>query len=153
MKKYIAPIIIAVFCVIGFFVAQDALAVHYGKDASGICNAGGNFDCDVVNQSVYSQIMGVPFALLGMIGYALMLLFTVLLLWKWNSAARDVLFSGLCALASIGLGIQLYLTGVEYFLIGAWCLLCLISQVSILIVTITAWVWRAKSMSPEASHG
>lgn len=147
MKKYLAPVLIGLFSVVGFFAALEALGIHYGKSESAFCDVGGNFDCDLVNQSVYSQIYGIPFALIGMIGYGLILAVFVLLLWRRDIKERELLFAALCAMATIGLGVQVYLTMIEMFVLQAWCLLCLISQVSIVTVTITAWIWRSKSLS------
>lgn len=145
MKKYLAPALIGIFSIAGFWVSSDALKVHYGGEAGALCVVGGNFDCDIVNQSIYSQIYGIPFALIGMIGFVLMFVTTALLLWRRDPKERELLFATLCAMATIGLGIQIYLTAIEFFVLKVWCSLCLISQISILTITITSWIWRAKS--------
>ncbi len=147
MKKQIEAFIIGGFSLVGVAAAYEALLAHYGEGNSTICNLGESFSCDIVNQSSYSAIFGIPFALLGIIGYVSMFALMVALVVRKNEKEREILFAALCALASIGLGIQVYLTLMEALFIHVWCLMCLISQVSILAVTVTAWIWRQKSLT------
>ncbi len=146
MKKQIEAYVIGGFSLVGVAAAYEALLAHYGKANSTICNLGESFSCDIVNQSTYSAIFGIPFALLGIIGYASMLALVIALIVRKSHKEREILFGALCGLASIGLGIQVYLTLVELLFIHVWCLMCLISQVSILTVTVTAWIWRQKNL-------
>lgn len=147
MNKWIAPLVIVIFSGVGLWAAASALQIHNGKSDSGFCELGGNFSCDIVNQSSYAEVMGIPFALIGILGYAAMLVVVTTAVANKKKEWNELLFSTLCAMATIGLGIQIYLTIIEAFVLRAWCLLCLFSQVSILTVTITAWVWRAKELN------
>jgi uncharacterized membrane protein len=134
MKVNFLIIIQSVLAVIGFITAHIALQAHYGKTDTAFCELGTAFSCDAVNQSVYSVFYGIPFALIGMIGFVLMLA-TLIAVYKTK---KDEFKLALLSLTIIGFGIQLYLTFIEAFVLRMWCLLCLISQTVILLALITA---------------
>lgn len=105
-------------------------------------------NCDIVNRSIYSTVLGIPVALIGILGYAGLL---ILAIWHRAKGERPMLL----LLASVaGLSFALYLTYVEGFVLGVWCVLCLSSLA--LIVTITALsstlaaqaMWRASAPHP-----
>src|SRR5207244_11919859 len=43
------------------------------RRSSDLCDFGETFNCDMVNRSVYSVVMGVPVALIGVVGYLALL--------------------------------------------------------------------------------
>ena len=47
---------------------------HFGPTGTGVCNWGGVISCDIVNKSVFSEIAGVPVAIIGLLGYGAILL-------------------------------------------------------------------------------
>ncbi len=47
-----------------------SLQHHYATSKTPYCDIGETFNCDIVNRSEYSAILGIPVALIGMIGYA-----------------------------------------------------------------------------------
>jgi uncharacterized membrane protein len=74
-----------------------------------------------VNRSRYSTVLGVPVALIGVVGY--LLVATLATVYR-NQAQTPVLL----LVASVGgLGFALYLAYVEKFVLGVWCILCLTS--------------------------
>ncbi len=115
----------------GVLVSGASLYDHYRISESSFCDFGGNFNCDIVNRSVYSEISGVPVALIGVLGYAALLRMA---LFGRKKSATPILL----VIASLaGLGFALYLTYVEKFLLAVWCILCLtslglISMISVL---------------------
>ncbi len=128
---------LSVLAVAGIAVSAYALKLHYTVEPSTFCNFNNAFNCDVVNKSWASQIAGVPVALLGIIGYALILAASVWLLM--TKKLPNLVWGGL-ALASIGgLGFSLFLTGVEIFDLKTFCVLCLGSQAAILAIAILVW--------------
>lgn len=87
------------------------------------CGFGG---CDVVNQSPYAEIAGIPVALLGFIFYAVVLALS--LFWydaqgKWDKRLGWVLL----ALAGWGVLFSAYLTAIEIFVLYTICPFCLLS--------------------------
>lgn len=107
-----------VLAVAGAGVAAYLTWVHYA-DVSPICATGGG--CETVQKSSYSELAGVPVALLGLGGY-LAILATLFLpgeatrLWA-------------AALALVGAGFSLYLTYLELFVIDAICQWCVASAI------------------------
>jgi uncharacterized membrane protein len=112
---------IALLAVAGIAVSSVSLYHHYGTEKSSYCDFGQSFNCDMVNRSIYSVVMGVPVALIGVLGYlALLGLATV-----YRSKAEAPAMVLIASLA--GLGFALYLTYVEAFVLAVWCVLCLSS--------------------------
>src|SRR5437660_8895665 len=65
--------VIALLAVAGIAVSSVSLAHHYAKSKTSYCDFGETFNCDVVNRSAYSVVMGVPVALIGVVGYLALL--------------------------------------------------------------------------------
>lgn len=139
---------IAVFALAGIGISLYALLLKQGVADGTACTIGESFDCDIVNQSSYSIIMGIPVSLLGILGYAFMGAAAVLLFFKPHD--RGVLRFLLLA-ATGGLLFSLYLTSIEAFVLYAWCILCLTSQALILsIFFMSLFVWRrSRSTAPS----
>jgi uncharacterized membrane protein len=94
-------------------------------------------DCDVVNNSVYSQLYGVPVSVIGLAGYLLLLTLAFAALWTDGRTQRQILLlSWLCSLA--GVGFSAYLTYLEIYVIEALCAWCVASAV---IITLLAVVY------------
>src|SRR5260370_25891301 len=64
---------IAVLSVTGMIVSAVSLQRHYAKSATTYCEFGEKFNCDIVNRSEYSSLMGIPVAGIGVAGYGLLL--------------------------------------------------------------------------------
>lgn len=98
----------------------------------------GSQDCSVVNASRYSEIYGIPVAVLGVVGYAAIL--GVLLLernpgfFKQNGS---MLFFGL---SLTGFLFTLYLIFLEVALIKAYCPFCIASQAAMTLIFILSVV-------------
>jgi vitamin-K-epoxide reductase (warfarin-sensitive) len=129
--------LIAILAVCGVVVSAESLQRHYAASKTEFCDLGAMLNCDIVNRSEYSAIMGVPVALIGMLGYgALVGLAT---LYRDRRETPMMLFGG----AALGLAFALYLTYIEGHVLGVYCLLCLTSLALIALTTIlSAVVWR-----------
>ncbi len=129
--------LIAVLAVCGIAVSSVSLQRHYAKSKTEFCDVGEAFNCDIVNRSEYSTLLGVPVALIGMLGYgALAGLATV---YRSRTETPTLLFAG----AAAGLAFALYLTYIEGFVLGVWCILCLGSLAVISSIAILSGiVWR-----------
>jgi vitamin-K-epoxide reductase (warfarin-sensitive) len=131
-------IAIAVLAVAGIAISALSLQRHYAKSASKFCDLGEQFNCDIVNRSEYSSIMGIPVAGIGVAGYGLLFAFTTF----YRSQPRTPL--RLLAASVAGLGFALYLTYVEGHVLGTWCVLCLISLGLIAGITGLAGLAKAR---------
>jgi vitamin-K-epoxide reductase (warfarin-sensitive) len=132
--------LVALLAVCGIVVSSTSLQHHYATSKTAYCDIGESFNCDIVNRSEYSSILGIPVALIGMLGYgALAGLATV---YRERRETPVMLFGG----AAAGLVFALYLTYIEGHVLGVWCILCLSSLAIIATTTILAAViWRKSS--------
>ena len=129
-----------VLALVGLAVAIYLTYVHY-EGVEPVCGIGG--DCEKVQTSEWSKLAGIPVALLGLVGYALILgsLFV--------RGEAGLVAGALVSLA--GFGFSAYLTYRELFSIDAICLWCMASAVlmTLLAIVTTARLLRAPQ-SPRA---
>jgi uncharacterized membrane protein len=111
-------IAIVVLCVLGLLVAGYLTYVHYAG-VKVLCVASGG--CETVQASKYAKLAGVPVAVLGLIGYLLILASVAVR----GELARAAGF----AIALVGFGFSAYLTYRELFTIHAICQWCVASAV------------------------
>jgi vitamin-K-epoxide reductase (warfarin-sensitive) len=130
--------VIAALAVAGIIVSGVSLQRHYAKSASAFCDLGEKFNCDIVNRSEYSSVMGIPVAAIGIAGYAVLLILATVYRSRLETATR------LLAAAIAGLGFALYLTYVEGYVLNTWCILCLTSLAMITGITLLAAVVKAR---------
>lgn len=143
-----------VLAAVGLGVASYLTWVHY-SGAPPVCTAGGN--CLKVQTSVYSELAGVPVALMGLIGY-------VAILASLLAPERETSRLATLALTLGGFGFSAYLTYRELFSIHAICEWCASSAV-IMTVLMCLAVWRflrgghppesspaSASKSPDGQH-
>lgn len=112
---------ITLVAIAGVAVSSVSLYEHFATSTTSFCNFSDVFNCDLVNRSQYSTVLGVPVALIGILGY---LLLTTLATAYRNQPQTPLL---LLIASVIGLGFAIYLAYVEKFVLGAWCFLCLSS--------------------------
>jgi vitamin-K-epoxide reductase (warfarin-sensitive) len=122
-------LVIAILALMGIAVSAVALRNHYRHDKSAFCDFNESFNCDIVNRSTYSAVMGIPVALIGILGYAALLALATLYRAKAETPVM-LLIAGLG-----GLGFALYLTYIEAYVLAVWCILCLSSLIVIIAIT------------------
>src|SRR5580692_2607969 len=130
---------IAFLAAAGMIVSAVSLQRHYAKSATKFCDVGERFNCDIVNRSEYSSLMGIPVAGIGVAGYGMILVLATV----WRSRRETPLRLLVAALA--GLGFALWLTYVEGYVLETWCILCLSSLGLIAGITILAGVVKART--------
>jgi uncharacterized membrane protein len=128
-------IAIVVFALVGIVLSAVSVVNHYRTDPTSYCSFSEDFDCDIVNRSIYSRFPAnshhaVPVALIGLAGYL-----AIAVLALVERRATSVLLS-LAAFA--GLGFSLYLTYIEARVLHVWCILCLGSLAAIVALTVLA---------------
>lgn len=125
-----------VLAVIGLGVAGYLTYIHY-EGIKPVCGLGG--DCEKVQTSEWADLAGVPVALLGLIGYAAILVTLFI-------EREEALVAG-ALIALVGFGFSAYLTYRELFTIDAICPWCVASAVimALLAIVMTARLLRAPS--------
>lgn len=125
-------LVIGLLAILGMAVSSVSLYHHFSNSKTSFCDIGQSFNCDLVNRSQYSSFAGVPVALIGMLGYLLILAFATL----YREKAETPLMLMIASLA--GLGFALYLTYIEARVLYAWCILCLSSLATIAAISVLA---------------
>lgn len=120
-----------VLATIGLGLASYLTYVHYAgiKPA---CTAGES--CTKVQTSVYSELAGVPVALIGLIGY-------VVILGSLLAPETETTRFATVAFTVVGFGFSCYLTYRELFSIHAICEWCVSSAV-VMTILMCLSVWR-----------
>src|ERR1700687_6520052 len=103
--------LIAALALAGIVVSSVSLHHHYGTSQTNYCDFGASFNCDIFNRSIYSTVLGVPDALIGIVGYGLLLALATF----YRTKAETPLM--LLIASTVGLGFALYLTYIEKFLL------------------------------------
>jgi uncharacterized membrane protein len=138
---------IAVLALVGLFVALYLWLHALGIGGPLKCGTGG---CDTVQSSRWAVFLGLPVALYGVIGYALILVVALVAL-RPVAVERRVWSAALLALATIGLVFTGDLTYIELFVIHAICRWCVGSAVIIVLIWIVAFRSLAIRTDPGAS--
>lgn len=125
------------FALFGVLLSAYSLAQKTGFVSGALCNINNTFNCDIVNRGPYSEIYGIPVAVIGVLGY--LFLFVAALLKRHDMHDR-VLSLFLFAASAGGLVFALYLTSLEAFVLLAWCVVCLASQVLIAIIALLSFI-------------
>jgi len=123
---------VAVLALAGVVVSAVSLQRHYAKSETQFCDLGQKFNCDIVNRSEHSEIMGIPVAGIGIAGYA------VLFVLGTFQCDRGTTPNRLLVASLAGLVFALYLTYIEAHVLETWCILCLISLALISLITTAA---------------
>ncbi|HWM55049.1 MAG TPA: vitamin K epoxide reductase family protein [Solirubrobacterales bacterium] len=111
---------IAVFVATLGIAVATYIAVAEADGGAPACFAGGG-GCEAVAESSHSELAGINVAVLGILGYLLLLGAALLR----GDGARLVGF----ALALVGFGYSVYLTWLELFVIDAICQWCVASAI------------------------
>jgi uncharacterized membrane protein len=131
----------AVLSLIGFFVSAYLYLYKIGRIGNLACGAGG---CETVQQSPWSRFAGIEVSLIGMAGYAGLLLVSLLALQPGPSSRRWPT-TLLLVLSGLGVAFTVYLTYVELFVIHAICRWCVGSAVIIFAIFIVALLDQRRS--------
>jgi uncharacterized membrane protein len=132
-----------VITVIGVALTAYLTIVHYAG-ITVLCTTAHN-SCEAVQTSIYSHVLGIPVALLGLIGYVLIL--TALL-----APDRELTRIATLGLALFGFGFSLYLTYREVFTLKEICEWCVSSAglLTVLFVLSVARYISGPSQPPVA---
>lgn len=127
-----ARLLILFFCLCGIGLSIASLRSHYASSATDYCDLNQMFNCDIVNRSKFSELFGIPVALIGLIGYVSLLAITM----KKSRMLEILRFY----MSLGGLIFALYLAYIEEHLLRTWCLLCIGSLMAIACIALMSAV-------------
>ncbi|RMG94652.1 MAG: vitamin K epoxide reductase family protein [Chloroflexi bacterium] len=129
--------LIQLLAVPGLLVSFYLLLYHNGVLVAA-CGTGGWDDCGVVSgpDALYSAIGPVPVALVGLLGYAL--IFLLAWLSDWLDVVAEYMPELMLGVTGIALVVTLVLTGLELFVIHAFCRYCVVSAVIVVLMFVLA---------------
>ena len=107
------------------------LKVHYAG-GSGVCDFGAGFNCQIVNQSMYADVLGVPVSALGL------MFFVTVATVAWTRSRWAMPWVQLFTVGS--LVFSLYLSFIEYRVLYSICVFCEASKLA--MVGILALAYR-----------
>lgn len=132
----VLTVLIVALCLAGVVISSLALGVHYNAQPSP-CSINDVWDCGIVNHSPHAELHGIPVALIGIVGYALL----AVLAGRFPRVTA--------AGAVIGMIFALRLTWIEWKILGVWCFYCVSSQGIITAVFLTALIAAFLSLRRE----
>lgn len=95
--------------------------------------------CDIVNQSIYSEIAGIPVAALGILGYLIMAYLAVAQTKK--GSLKDPMYLHLITLGAFAFTI--WLNYVQFAILMTLCLFCEMSAVTVVSLVLLSYQnWR-----------
>lgn len=135
MTKRLTQITVAL-AILGLLVSIYMTIYKYTSNDS-MCLGSG--DCSTVNASRYSEVNGIPVALIGVVGYA------AILGIPWLERRNDFFQSNgsmiLFGISLVGFLFTLWLVYVEIVLLkGALCPFCVTSQVTMTLIFIISLI-------------
>jgi uncharacterized membrane protein len=95
--------------------------------------------CDIVQQSVYSEVGGIPVALLGLVAYTALLVLT-LLRGRIPEDLDSYIPLAIFGISLIGVLYSAYLTYLELVVIYAICKWCISSAIIITVISLLSLV-------------
>lgn len=126
-------------CLAGSFFSALAYGEHFNTNPSP-CQINAVWDCGIVNHSRYALLRGIPIALIGVLGYGLLIALVGRLPW--------LAFAGALA----GFLFSLRYTYVEWRVLHLWCLYCVTSEILIALVAIFTFLAARSRPSPLTPH-
>ena len=142
MRPNALRVSLILLAIAGLGVAGYLTYVHYAG-ISPVCTTGGS--CEKVQTSAYSRLLGVPVALIGLLGYIAIM---AALITRDTETTRSVVM----LLTVTGFAFSAYLTYRELYSIHAICDWCAASAV-ILTAMAPLAVWRFLRVPPSRSTG
>jgi len=142
MKRSTLLIAVIILGILG--VIDSAYLTHAAVTGNALaCGIAGLDGCNVVAQSGYSRLLGIPLAEYGLVFYGAVLLLAIIAFTRPNKLVRGALL----LFGAVGALFSLYFIGLQVFAIKALCVYCLGSfALAVLIFALTYVLWRRTSV-------
>src|ERR1700757_4376175 len=127
-------LVILVLSALGIELSEYLTYIYYVKTHAKFCAVGSG--CDIVRESSYSAILGIPVPVFGMIGYL------SIFILAFVSIPYRTKWLLLYFLSLVGFAFSAYLTYIEFFVIKAICPYCMASAVIITGILITLFLGK-----------
>lgn len=137
-------ILLMALSLIGLFDSIYLLWEYTSPAHPMVCMGGG---CDVVRASAYSHLGGLPVPVYGMLMYGILVLLLFLYPLLPTSVARFTQYAVLF-ISGAGFLFSVYLTGIEAFVLHAWCMWCVLSALVVTAIFLLALVERSRPAKP-----
>jgi uncharacterized membrane protein len=124
-------IAIAALAASGVAISFYLLTIHWGWWQA-VCFLEGS-KCEAVNLSRYSELLGIPVALLGALAYLAIIAASVMIARKMYVDQARI---GLFFIAAIGVAFSAYLTSIEAFVLHQYCEWCVLSAILVTAIAI-----------------
>ena len=116
--------ILVLLAVAGIVISALTLHEHYRTDASP-CSINERWDCGIVNKSPYAVFHGVPVSVIGIAGYLLLGVLALRRAYAW-----------MLPFVTVAMLFSVHLADIEKFVLGVWCIYCVISLGIISLMTL-----------------
>ena len=146
--KHNMLIAIVVLALIGVVLSIFLTITHYTGTPGDTCakTKEGVPTCDLVNQSIYSEIMGIPVALLAIFVYG------AYAIMAWSIKKKNGLFGlkakhlhwGLVSLSGVSMLFVIYFLYILYMVLGTYCLFCLMAHMTTLAIFVLSLILLRK---------
>src|SRR5262245_31143957 len=131
-----ARLLILVFALAGLAFAGASAWVHYKlltqPAYTSVCDINEAFSCSHVYMSQYGSVQGVSVAIFGLIWFGLVALLAAYSRPKEQST--DPSGAYVFALATVGLGVIIYLAYASFFVLKTGCILCIGTYVAVIAI-------------------
>jgi len=137
-------LLLAIVSAVGLWLSWESLLHHtamthgLASPESALCNVSTTVNCDAVNKSSWSSLLGLPVASYGVF-YYLGLLGAAVLGTILPVAARGRFFCALTVITGLGVALSIALFLISKFAIGALCPLCLATYATNGILFLLCW--------------
>lgn len=118
-------------------IVTGYLTIAYSSNAPIACVSGEG--CVAAQLSTYSSFMSIQTPIYGLVYYFALGIIAAL----WTAQTKKSLQLPLAILTTIGLGVSIFLSSVEAFVLHAWCTWCVASAV--LTVVAFGMFWKVSS--------
>ncbi len=149
-----ARLLILGFALAGLAFAGSSAWVHYQLITQPAyvspCDINATFNCSQVYLSQYGAVRGVPVAVGGVIWFALVALLAAFA--RPNEKKSEAIGAYIFALATIGLGVVIYLAYASFFVLKTGCVLCIGTYVAVLGIFIVSSASASMSMIQLPGH-
>ena len=132
-------LVIIVLTVLGIFVAGYLTWSHYSGEP---VYCGGSDSCELVNSSRWAFLGPIPVALIGLTGYVIILVLSLIPPKEDRQWPMLLIFAG----ALIGVMLQWYLFYIEVAVLRAICFWCVTSQTLITAIFLLSFPRRAPEL-------